>query len=137
MTVPSAFQPSEPHRRRSRAPGPIQELRRRNPLALRMAERITPCHLDLGERAVGESAQQFCSAAETASTVCVTSRDRLVADPRPMTAPSVNAATSSPTMTQPRRLSRRPIAQIGQDQDSEPPSPTNPSAGAIRTRHCE
>lgn len=42
----------------SDAAGPIEELSGGYPLALGVAERITPCHLDFGERAVGEPPQQ-------------------------------------------------------------------------------
>ena len=60
MTVPSVFQPNEA----SQKANPVPRARLRNcaagiRLPCGVAERITPCHLDLGERAVGEPAQQF------------------------------------------------------------------------------
>ena len=60
ITVPSVFQPRDASQKANPVPsGAIQELRGRDPLALGVAERVAPCDLDLGQRAVVEPVAQF------------------------------------------------------------------------------
>ena len=117
---------------------PVEELSGGYPLALRVAERIAPCHFDFGERTVGQTAQQVSLGCRRVhrlrhDVATVLSETRV-----PTMAPSANEPISRPRITHARMLEPPTRSfRLARIRISDTRSPTRPSAGAMRTRHCE